>query len=266
MNWKKIRNIIIWTLIAVYAVVAVGFVVEKRTGLVCKQLEVRITDSLQNEFVSVNRVKVLLKEKGLNPVGKDFSKIDLKKIEVALQTYPPIERAEAYKTLGGNLVVEIHQHRPILRIIDVDNNSYYIDDKGYVMRLSGNFTSHVIIANGSIHTRFPVTCKVNVLELEQKAEGKRIIVAELYKLVKFITEDKFWNAQIEQIYVNASGDIELVPLVGSHIIVIGDINDLETKFENLQSLYHNGFPAVGWNQYASINLKYKGQVICTKRE
>jgi cell division protein FtsQ len=47
--------------------------------------------------------------------------------------------------------------------------------------------------------------------------------------------------------------------------VFGDISNCEEKFQNLESLYINGLNAVGWNKYETINLKYKGQVICTKR-
>ena len=65
--------------------------------------------------------------------------------------------------------------------------------------------------------------------------------------------------------MNASGDLELIPRIGSHIIVFGDYSDCEIKFRNLMSLYKNGLPAVGWNKYETINLKFKGQVVCTKR-
>jgi cell division protein FtsQ len=133
------------------------------------------------------------------------------------------------------------------------------------MRTSGNFTSHVIIANGNIHTNFPITNKINVLELEKKSGGKNKLFADLYRLGTYITKDKFWNAQIQQIYVNSSGDFELIPRIGSHEIVFGDFTDCDIKFRNLMSLYKNGLPVMGWNTYKTINLKFKGQVVCTKR-
>ncbi|MDP4210439.1 MAG: hypothetical protein Q8928_16640 [Bacteroidota bacterium] len=263
---KKVKYIILWSVIAIYLVITVGFVVKKRAHLVCTGIEVRIVDSLKNAFVSDEIVKKLLQRKGYKLVGKNFDKICLDSIESVLNDYPPVEKSEVYKTSDGNVVIEIRQRNPILRVIDNNNTSYYIDDKGYIMRFSGNYTSDVIVANGNILTKFPLGFKVNVIDLEENAQGRRIILAELYKLAKFITGDKFWNAQIQQIFVNQSGDFELVPRVGSNLIIFGDISDCETKFSNLMSLYKNGFPATGWNKYETINLKYKGQVICTKRE
>jgi cell division protein FtsQ len=94
---------------------------------------------------------------------------------------------------------------------------------------------------------------------------KRSILAELYQLAQYIEDHEFWKAQVQQIYVNNNYDFELIPRVGSHVIVFGDISNCEEKFNNLESLYINGLNAVGWNKYETINLKYKGQVICTKR-
>jgi len=37
-------------------------------------------------------------------------------------------------------------------------------------------------ANGYIHAGVPVDNKINVLSLEENAQGKRVILAELYKL------------------------------------------------------------------------------------
>ena len=163
-------------------------------------------------------------------------------------------------------MIDIRQRSPIIRIIDKNYISYYIDEDGYVMKTNGNYTSHVIIANGNIYTGFPIDNKINVLGLEKKSPANNKTIANLYRLGKYITDNDFWNAQIQQIYVNESGDFELIPRVGSHIIILGDYSDCETKFENLMSLYKNGLPEKGWNTYETINLKYKGQVICTKRE
>ena len=263
---KKIKYIILWVLVIAYLAVTLGFVTEKRQRLVCNQVEVCILDSSHNAFISPNIVKNLLQKKGINLIGKNFGEIDLKNLETVLNNCPPIEKAEVYKTIGGKVVIEIRQRSPILRVIDANNVSYYIDNKGYVMRLSGNYTSRVIIANGYIHCAIPDNGKLSVLDVENSLKDKRYLLADLFKLAQFIADDDFWNAQIQQIFVNAAGDFELIPRVGAHVIVFGDYSDCEEKFSNLMSFYKNGLPVVGWNKYETINLKYRGQVICTKRE
>jgi cell division protein FtsQ len=263
---KKVKYIILWSLIAVYIAVTLGFVAEKQQRLVCNAVEVHVVDSMRNCFVLKKNIMNLLQLKGINLIGKNFKQINLENLEILINGYPPVDKADIYKTSDGRIVIDIQQRSPILRIIDMSNDSYYLDEKGFLMKLSGNYASNVIIANGNIHTGVPINNSINVLALEEKANGKRVVLAELYKVAKFITNDKFWNAQIEQIFVNASGDFELIPRVGAHVIIFGDDNDCEEKFSNLMSFYKNGLPIAGWNTYATINLKYKGQVICTKRE
>lgn len=263
---KKVKHIVLWSLVVIYVAATVSFVADRQSRLVCGQIEVRIVDSLQNGFVSEKNILALLEKRGVGLIGKNFKLINLQAVESVIENYPPVEKADIFKTVSGKLMIEIKQRNPILRVIDANNESYYIDDKGFIMKLNGNYTSRVIIANGYIKSNFQLSKKTNVLDLGKKAGGKRVIMAELYKLAQFITDHKFWNAQVQQIFVNASGDFELIPRVGSHIILFGDGQDCENKFDNLMSLYQNGLPATGWNKYETINLKYKGQVICTKRE
>ena len=71
--------------------------------------------------------------------------------------------------------------------------------------------------------------------------------------------------QIEQIYVNENTDIELVPKTGEHEIVLGDVNDLKDKFNKLMIFYLKGLNNLGWDVYKKINLKYKNQVVCSKK-
>ena len=53
--------------------------------------------------------------------------------------------------------------------------------------------------------------------------------------------------------------------VGNHKIVFGGVENLESKFEKLMFFYKKGLNKTGWNEYSEINLKYKDQVVCTKR-
>ena len=69
--------------------------------------------------------------------------------------------------------------------------------------------------------------------------------------------------------------IIVYPLMGQEItvnggfmkdtIVIGEVYNLESKFNKLMLFYEEGLSKTGWNEYKTINLKYKDQVVCTKR-
>ena len=102
------------------------------------------------------------------------------------------------------------------------------------------------------------------LKLQSDSLDKNRILFKIYSLAKFINKNKFLNTQIEQIYINKENGIELIPKVGKHLILFGDIDNMEEKFENLIAFYKKGLSKVGWDKYKKINLKYKNQVVCTK--
>jgi cell division protein FtsQ len=48
--------------------------------------------------------------------------------------------------------------------------------------------------------------------------------------------------------------------------VFGEAKDFEEKFEKLKTFYTEGLNKTdGWNKYSTINIKYKNQVVCTKK-
>ncbi len=43
------------------------------------------------------------------------------------------------------------------------------------------------------------------------------------------------------------------------------LDDYETKLQNLKLFYDQAIPIVGWEKYSVISLKYKNQIVCTKK-
>jgi cell division protein FtsQ len=183
----------------------------------------------------------------------------LQEIENKIRGIKYIKRAEVYQTVGGELVVDIHQRNPVVRIIDRSGQGFYIDKEGYIIPLSANYSPYVMVVNGAIGERYRRVS--NIYDLDQENN----LLMDIYNMVMYIRSDKFWEAQIVQIYVNGKGEFELIPRVGAHIIEFGKAEDIEEKFEKLWILYNEGFYNTGWNQYDKISLKYKNQAVCTKR-
>lgn len=84
-------------------------------------------------------------------------------------------------------------------------------------------------------------------------------------MAEFVNKDKFWNAQIEQAFVQANGELLLLPQVGDYLIEFGTPDSYEVKFRNLKALYQQGFKNQGWDKYKTISVKYRNQVVCTKK-
>lgn len=262
---KKVLNILIWLGIAAYLFVALSFAADKEKEVTCTGFNVIITDSLDNNFVSKEDVLSLMANNEMELLGYQLNRINTKDLEELLNNRTVIKHAEIYKTLNGLVNIKIQQRKPIVRVYNRNNHSYYIDIEGNTMPLSNKFTSHVIIANGYISEKLEnQTGSIrNCSKLIDKQSDN--ILCDIYELANFIHKNPFWRSQLEQIYVTPNQEFELIPRVGAHIIEFGDISDMEYKFKKLKALYDRGFHIKGWNDYNRIDLKYSNQVICSKK-
>jgi len=262
---KFVKEILSWILITAYLIVVLGFVSEERKNIPCISVHVQIIDRTNNYFVEEDDIITAIYDKGEKMLGYPIDSINLARLEALIYNHPSIKRAEVYADIHGDLNIDIIQRNPILRIINYNKESYYIDEEGALMPLSNKFTAHVLVANGKINEPYSLRYTKDILTQTEEDELNRgEVLRDLFVLAKYIYEDEFWRAQFEQIYVNGKS-FELIPRVGTHVILFGGIENYKEKLRNLKSVYQIGFKKFGWNNYSTINLKYHNQVICTKR-
>lgn len=243
---KKVLVIIGLSLLAGYLLFSVFYFQRKPKDGVCTRFEVEILNGTADEqFIDTKDVLSFVKGKGLDPTGKQFQEINTNEIEEAVLANQLVKKANVFITNDNAIKITIEERKPILRIISSRGENYYIDSEGTKMPLSRNFTAYLPIATGFIKEDF--------------ARG------DLFKFALFLHDDKFWNAQIEQIVVQANHEIELIPRVGDQRIILGGLEGYKGKLEKLLAFYENGLNETGWNKYSVINLKFDKQVVCTKR-
>jgi cell division protein FtsQ len=134
-----------------------------------------------------------------------------------------------------------------------------------MMPLSDKYTARVLVANGFVYSPYSTYVMHDFSKKLPDSIAKKTLIDEVFKYATFINNHPFWKAQIEQLHVNKDMDIELIPRVGNHTIVFGNADNIESKFEKLIVFYNKGLSNTGWNEYSVINLKFKDQVVCTKR-
>ena len=258
---KRGLNILTWLGVVAYLIVVLGLVSDKVNKSPCQSLHIAIMDSADNHFVSNNDINNFIIQDQTNILGGELSKINTKELEGKIRNTPFVKTTEIFKSSNGKLNVYITQREPIIRVIDERGVGYYIDKEANIMPLGEYYTARVVVANGwNLAVGTPGD---NLIELKANDEYRRIY--ELYQLGFFIYSNDFWRAQIEQIHLTKFGEFQLTPRVGAHIIEFGDISNYQDKFNKLYALYNQGFKNEGWNKYLKIDLKYKNQVVCTKR-
>ena len=60
-------------------------------------------------------------------------------------------------------------------------------------------------------------------------------------------------------------DIILVPVIRGHVVNFGDTSMVDDKFLRLRTFYRKVLPTVGWQHYDTIAVKWRGQVVATRR-
>jgi cell division protein FtsQ len=252
INWMGILYGLIWLICLSGIGLLMSFIELKKGDQKCTDVKVMLPG--RYNFIERDEVDRILLEAGGKLVGRNLNDINIHKLENSLKSNPFIEYAKVFADMDGVVHVQIRQREPILRIINMANVHFYIDGKGFKIPLSDNFTSKVLVANGFIDEDF--SGKVDTLSSK--------VAKDLYRMAFFIRKDTLWDNQIEQLFVDLKGDIEMVPRVGNHKIILGDADLLQTKFRNLLVFYKKAIPKVGWDTYKTINLKYANQIVCEK--
>ncbi len=228
------------TVYLVWAVIRYARPVEKQ---VCTDVRVCLRDSSVSNLVTESYVHAMLDRCNISPKGVCLSDISLLGLDSLLSSDPYVSRASCHFTTAGVLCIDITPRKPVLHVLQSDGDEYYMADNGDVM---------------------PAKLAEKGLCLATGHMKRAFAKQTLLPLAKYIYNDEFWNAQVEQIYVTPSGQVELLPRVGRHVVQLGDADRFRDKLQRLRFFYKYGMPKVGWNKYRVISLAYDGQIVCTK--
>ncbi len=217
---------------------------EASQRVVCSNMQITINETKENQLLSENEIIQLLNNEQISPIGKSVVRIKTDKLEKCIKQHPIVSSVECYKSPNGDVLIDIKQRKPVFRVVGSEN--YYVDNKREIMPLSTSGTAYVPIVTGRV--------------------TKKMAVSSLYDFVDFINKSDFWTNQIEQINISDQFKLELIPRVGDHIILLGKSDNYKKKMDKLMKFYQLGLNEVGWNIYSIIDVQYKNQIVCTKKE
>ena len=243
---KKILSILSVVVLAGYLVYSLAAMTDRHEDTrLCRGVDLHITDSLHFDLIDEEMVLAVLQEHSMDPVGLPLEEIDPEKIEATLLMHPLVGKVQCYKTGGDMLRINLSSKVPLVRVINNRGQDFYVDSRGEILT-QRSLAVQLPVATGYIDRQF--------------AAG------ELLEVVRVIDRSEFWKAQVEQINVTKDGQIELVPRVGDHLLIIGTADNVESKLDRLMNFYEKGLDNVGWNKYRSISVAYENQVVCKKRK
>jgi cell division protein FtsQ len=208
-----------------------------------------------SKMITENEVSNLLhKAFGSAIENTQMASLEIGRMEQKIEEDPFVNNADVFIDQKNQLRINIIQRNPVLRVMDINGGNYYLDKDGKKMPVSDNFTARVLVATGKLPPHTP-----------DFLERRSNTLKDVFNVANQVMKDEFLSTFIQQIHVSGNGDIMMTPLIGDQIIILGSSRKLEDKLNRLKIFYKEGMPYEGWRKYATINLKYSGQVVCKRK-
>jgi len=252
-NWKK------WGLIIGLLGIVLGIFASiqmKKSSEKITQFRLVIDDYFKNEqfFVDENVLKNRLEQAGMREIqGKNVGEVNLLELESALEQMEYVADAKAYFTMQKELVVEVTQRVPVLRVFNRSGQSFYLDQKGKIMATSPHFSAYCLVASGDIGTLYRKNASDSglVFQLAQMAYelGKKESTSGLFTQIS-IENDAVWLiSRIEGFPCRVDLQQPIIPQVNKWLAFVSGADSTG-----------------GWTKkYEAVDLRFSNQVVALQR-
>ncbi|MDD2192599.1 MAG: hypothetical protein PHO12_08685 [Bacteroidales bacterium] len=260
---KRILAMLIIIIILITIVVGANIFVRNQK---IERLDISIHYGISDTIIRNETIRKELEDRFGKFTLKERKDVEAKDIEGFLMSKPYVEKADVFQTLKGILKIEITQRQPVLRVCTHRQKQFYIDREGKIIEINNDEATDVIVASGYIDINANILKKGNIdtISINDK-KGLDKTLANVFLIAQRLQNDSILNYQIDQIYINKNGSFELIPKIGNYIIKIDEEVDLETQLVKLSYLYKESFTRIGWDNYSVVDLRYRNQVVCTKK-
>lgn len=226
----------------------------------CKDYKIQIkSDRREDFFFDEASITKLLKAsvKG-NIKGQPKASFNLQKMENLLKNNVWIKEAQLYFDNQAVLHVSVEEREPVARVFTAGGRSFYIDKEQHMMPLSEK-----VFVRVPVFTGFP--------DKKMTTKSDSVLLHDISETAQFINGNSFWASQVAQIDIVADcgpacWQFEITPVVGNHIIKLGNGENIADKFSRLLSFYQQVLSRSGINKYKIIDVRFAGQVIGGKSQ
>lgn len=242
---KTLLKWLLLTVLLVYVVVAAAWARDEALKNMCTGISVKIAQGNTPDSISSDGVLAEIERFPDRIVGLPTSRVNTKKLEDYLKKFSTFEDVECTFSSSGKLNVKVTPMIPALRVFEGDK-SYYINKDGKVIESKASFFVDVPVATGTF--------------------SKTFTPRHILPVVNFVENDRELSKLIGMIQANGPSDILLIPRIQGHIVNFGDTTRLNEKKAALMAVYRKVMPYKGWEEYDTISVKFKGQVVATRRD
>jgi cell division protein FtsQ len=250
---RKILFMMLWVCIGGGMLSLIIAAIGKKNKEDCTGYTIAINGPEENYFLDADDISKLLRSgAGAEVKGKKISEINLKKLEQLLRDNVWVRKAEMWFDNRNVLHVEVYEREPVARIFTLSGNTFYIDSTIRKLPLSDKRTAKVPMFTG-------------FTDKKTHSPNDTMLLTDIKNIATYIKNDPFWMSQVAQVDITANRNFELSPVVGEHLIKLGDGKNLHKKFNRLMIFYKQVLAQKGFDSYSTIDVQYSGQVVGTRR-
>lgn len=249
---RKVLFIGIWLCIGGGMLTLLLAAISKKNKGQCKAYAITIKGPQNNFFIDEKDVEQLLMKATKGSIkGQAVSSFNLHELEQLLEHNTWIDEAELYFDNQDVLHVTVYEKEPVARIFTTTGTSFYIDSLGRKMPLSDKLSARVPVFTG-----FPDKKKLSAAD--------SVLLSSVKTTANYIINNPFWQSQVAQIDITPEKNFEMIPVVGGHLVRLGDGDNMPQKFRRLLVFYTQVLSKAGFDKYKVIDVQYKGQVVVSK--
>jgi cell division protein FtsQ len=233
----KIVSRILLVMLVLYLLIIPVYLTHLTNSVICGDIKIDIGDSSEYQLVTRGDIRKVITEGDIRIFGTPVGELLIPEIERRIGKMQELKDAEVYTTIDGTLHIYADQRNPVMRL-QAGGGDYFVDEDGVLIRRKKLYTPRLQIVGGNIRINSRMLDGISVLD----SSNKNSILKDIYYLVQYIRHDRFWSAQIDQIWVDNDDEIDIIPRMGNHIIHLGTTENFEGKLRNLEAFYRKVLP------------------------
>ena len=257
---KKILSIVLWVITGVAIITLFAFARKGYLETPLKGIDLNVERVQGSGFVEDDSIIAQARLICGMERHATISDIDMMQLHRMLNENPWIARSTVYIDLNDTLRLNAAEYEPVLRVYNSEGRSVYITRKGVIIPSSPHYTPHLIIASGNYGFATP-RHNGNISDSLYLNSG----LAEALAIAQSIEKDQFLKEHIGQIYRNNDNEYEVIVNNLPIQVIVGDTCGIDNKLFRLKVLLEKYQGTTEMEGYQSMSLKYKNQIVCTKK-
>ncbi|MDE6523912.1 MAG: hypothetical protein K2L17_13940 [Muribaculaceae bacterium] len=243
--WKTTFKIVLCLMLLGYVAFAFAFVKEENAKRLCQGIDLRIVGNTLPDSVLRQGVNSQLAKYGHKLKGENIGKINLKNLEDYLSAFSNFESVECSFNPDSRLRITIAPIKAEVRVFTDKGRSFYINRFGKRIKADAEFY-----------------IDVPVLIAPEKYDD---CISSALSVIRYTASDPELGPLIAAYKIDGPSDLIIIPKLQGHVINFGDSTRPEQKRAAILAAYRNVLPAKGWNIYDTISVKFKNQIVASRK-